>query len=96
MDILRVTQDLSTVICVTLTVPVVCALQEEDGRPVEKEKEVMSKDSGPGLSEDLNHDGFYFPSVDLLTAQVQNPEFSRTCCAQPSCASPSCCCMCAK
>lgn len=43
----------------------------------EKEKEVMSKDSGPGLSEDLNHDGFYFPSVDLLTAQVQNPEFPK-------------------
>ncbi|XP_070707663.1 NBR1 autophagy cargo receptor a isoform X2 [Pempheris klunzingeri] len=39
-------------------------------RPLEKEreKEVRSKDSGPGLPVDLNHDDYYFPSV-LLTAQ---------------------------
>nr|XP_046232480.1 NBR1 autophagy cargo receptor a [Scatophagus argus] len=42
---------------------------KEELRPVEKEKEVRSKDSGPGLSVDLNHDDYYFPSVDLLTAQ---------------------------
>lgn len=47
-------------------------LQKEELRPVEKEKEkeVRSKDGGPGLSVDLNHEDYYFPSVDLLTAQV--------------------------
>lgn len=42
---------------------------KEEVRPVEKEKEVRTKDSGPGLSVDLNHEDYYFPSVDLLTAQ---------------------------
>uniref|UniRef100_A0A8C4HTJ1 NBR1 autophagy cargo receptor a n=1 Tax=Dicentrarchus labrax TaxID=13489 RepID=A0A8C4HTJ1_DICLA len=41
----------------------------EEVMPVEKEKEVRSKDSSPGLSVDLNHEDYYFPSVDLLTAQ---------------------------
>ncbi|TMS22318.1 Next to BRCA1 gene 1 protein [Larimichthys crocea] len=47
--------------------------KKEELRPVEKEKEkekeVRSKDGGPGLSVDLNHEDYYFPSVDLLTAQ---------------------------
>ncbi|TKS89493.1 BRCA1 gene 1 protein [Collichthys lucidus] len=45
--------------------------RKEELRPVEKEKEkeVRSKDGGPGLSVDLNHEDYYFPSVDLLTAQ---------------------------
>ncbi|XP_033963910.1 NBR1 autophagy cargo receptor a isoform X5 [Pseudochaenichthys georgianus] len=42
-------------------------LKEEES-PVEKE-EVRSKDSGPVFSVDLNHEDYYFPSVDLLTAQ---------------------------
>ncbi|XP_035516899.1 NBR1 autophagy cargo receptor a isoform X1 [Morone saxatilis] len=42
---------------------------KEEVMPVEKEKEVRSKDSSPGLSVDLNHEDYYFPSVDLLTAQ---------------------------
>lgn len=42
---------------------------KEEVRPGEREKEVRSKDSSPGLSVDLNHDDYYFPSVDLLTAQ---------------------------
>ncbi|XP_062298022.1 NBR1 autophagy cargo receptor a [Scomber scombrus] len=44
---------------------------KEQLRPVEKEKEkeIRSKDSGTGLSVDLSHEDFYFPSVDLLTAQ---------------------------
>lgn len=38
--------------------------------PAGKEKEVRSKDGSPGLSVALNHEDLYFPSVDLLTAQV--------------------------
>lgn len=45
-------------------------LQTEEGRPVEKEKGFRSKDSSVDFAIDLNHDDFYFPSVDLLTAQV--------------------------
>ncbi|XP_032357961.1 NBR1 autophagy cargo receptor a isoform X8 [Etheostoma spectabile] len=41
---------------------------KEEAMPVEKE-EVMARDSDPGLSVDLNHEDYYFPSVDLLTAQ---------------------------
>lgn len=37
---------------------------------VVKEQEGSSQDSGPGLPVDLNHVDYYFPSVDLLTAQV--------------------------
>lgn len=55
---------------VILMMPFLCVLQKEEVRPVEKEKEVRPKDSGPGLSVDMNHDDYYFPSVDLLTAQV--------------------------
>ncbi|XP_035853140.1 NBR1 autophagy cargo receptor a isoform X2 [Sander lucioperca] len=40
----------------------------EEVRPVEKE-EVRARDSDPGLFVDLNHEDYYFPSVDLLTAQ---------------------------
>ncbi|KAM9336709.1 NBR1 autophagy cargo receptor a [Symphorus nematophorus] len=44
---------------------------KEEVRPVEKEKEkvVRTKDGGLGLSVELNHEDYYFPSVDLLTAQ---------------------------
>uniref|UniRef100_A0A8C9YI82 NBR1 autophagy cargo receptor a n=1 Tax=Sander lucioperca TaxID=283035 RepID=A0A8C9YI82_SANLU len=35
---------------------------------LEKE-EVRARDSDPGLFVDLNHEDYYFPSVDLLTAQ---------------------------
>ncbi|KAG8008773.1 Next to BRCA1 gene 1 protein [Nibea albiflora] len=50
-------------------VPLLLPGQKEELRPVEKEKEVRSKDGGPGLSVDLNQEDYYFPSVDLLTAQ---------------------------
>ncbi|KAM7370478.1 hypothetical protein PAMP_010025 [Pampus punctatissimus] len=40
----------------------------KEQRPVEKEKEIRSNDCYTGLSVDL-HDDYYFPSVDLLTAQ---------------------------
>uniref|UniRef100_A0A673B2T5 NBR1 autophagy cargo receptor a n=1 Tax=Sphaeramia orbicularis TaxID=375764 RepID=A0A673B2T5_9TELE len=43
------------------------ALRKNEVRPVEKEKEVRSKDNI--LSVDINHEDYYFPSVDLLTAQ---------------------------
>ncbi|KAM8836345.1 NBR1 autophagy cargo receptor a isoform 2-T2 [Spinachia spinachia] len=43
--------------------------EEEEVVVVVKEQEGRSQDSGPGLPVDLNHDGYYFPSVDLLTAQ---------------------------
>ncbi|XP_033975088.1 NBR1 autophagy cargo receptor a isoform X1 [Trematomus bernacchii] len=43
-------------------------LKEEES-PVEKEEDVRSKDSGPVFPVDLNHEDYYFPSVDLLTAQ---------------------------
>uniref|UniRef100_UPI0037E9B5A6 NBR1 autophagy cargo receptor a isoform X4 n=1 Tax=Semicossyphus pulcher TaxID=241346 RepID=UPI0037E9B5A6 len=42
---------------------------KEDFKPAERKKEVRSKDDGPGFAVDLNHEDFYFPSVDLLTAQ---------------------------
>ncbi|XP_036936837.1 NBR1 autophagy cargo receptor a [Acanthopagrus latus] len=42
---------------------------KEEVRQVEKEKEVRSKDCCPDLSVDVNHEDYYFPSVDLLTAQ---------------------------
>lgn len=55
-------------------------LQKEEVRPVEKDKEVRSKDSCPGLSVDLNHEDFYLPSVDLLTAQVHTQKaLNKTC-----------------
>uniref|UniRef100_A0A3Q1EFA7 NBR1 autophagy cargo receptor a n=1 Tax=Acanthochromis polyacanthus TaxID=80966 RepID=A0A3Q1EFA7_9TELE len=41
---------------------------KEEVKPAEKEKEGR-KDVIPGLSVDLHHDDFYYPSVDLLTAQ---------------------------
>ncbi|XP_069016244.1 NBR1 autophagy cargo receptor a isoform X7 [Embiotoca jacksoni] len=47
--------------------------RKEELKPVEKEKErekeVRSNDSGPGLAVDFHHEDYYFPSVDLLTAQ---------------------------
>lgn len=51
-------------------VPFLFVLQKDELRPVEKE--VRAKDSGPGLSVELDHEDYryYFPSVDLLTAQV--------------------------
>lgn len=55
---------------VTLTMSFLCVLQKEEVVPAGKEKEVRSKDGGPGLSVALNHEDLYFPSVDLLTAQV--------------------------
>eukprot|EP00064_Thunnus_orientalis_P006269 superscaffoldBa00000647_g6285 len=42
---------------------------KEQLRPVEKEKAIKSKDSSTILSVDLSHEDYYFPSVDLLTAQ---------------------------
>lgn len=54
----------------TLTMSFLCVLQKEEVRQVEKEKEVRSKDCCPDLSVDVNHEDYYFPSVDLLTAQV--------------------------
>ncbi|XP_047464560.1 NBR1 autophagy cargo receptor a isoform X2 [Mugil cephalus] len=38
-------------------------------KPAEKEREVRPRVSIPDLSVDLHHDDYYFPSVDLLTAQ---------------------------
>ncbi|XP_078146922.1 NBR1 autophagy cargo receptor a [Centroberyx gerrardi] len=40
---------------------------KEEVKPVEKEE--RCRDSGTGLSVDLSHREYYFPSVDLLTAQ---------------------------
>ncbi|XP_026207128.1 NBR1 autophagy cargo receptor a isoform X1 [Anabas testudineus] len=40
---------------------------KEEVRPVEKE--VRPKESSTGFPVDLNHEDYYFPSVDLLTAQ---------------------------
>ncbi|XP_042252768.1 NBR1 autophagy cargo receptor a isoform X2 [Thunnus maccoyii] len=42
---------------------------KEQLRPVEKERAIRSKDSSTILSVDLSHEDYYFPSVDLLTAQ---------------------------
>ncbi|XP_042363391.1 NBR1 autophagy cargo receptor a [Plectropomus leopardus] len=42
---------------------------KEEARPADKAKELKSKEGGPGLSVELNHEDYYFPSVDLLTAQ---------------------------
>lgn len=60
--------------------PFLCAPQKEEEEVVEEKKEVVvvvvkeqegsAQDSGPGLPVDLNHEDYYFPSVDLLTAQV--------------------------
>lgn len=59
--------------------PLLCLLQKEQLRPVEKE--IRSKDSGTGLSVDLSHEDYYFPSVDLLTAQVHTQKaLVFTCC----------------
>lgn len=49
---------------------VLCAPQKEELRSVEKEKEARPKDNGPALAVDISHDDLYFPSIDLLTAQV--------------------------
>uniref|UniRef100_A0A3Q4BYV4 Uncharacterized protein n=1 Tax=Mola mola TaxID=94237 RepID=A0A3Q4BYV4_MOLML len=43
--------------------------QDEEVRAVKKDKGVSPKASSPGYSVDLNHEDFYFPSADLLTAQ---------------------------
>ncbi|KAM4624408.1 NBR1 autophagy cargo receptor a [Polymixia lowei] len=44
---------------------------KEEVKPVQKQldKEERSRDSGTGMSVDLSHRDYYFPSVDLLTAQ---------------------------
>lgn len=41
-------------------------------------KEKRSKDGLFDLSVDLNHDDFYFPSVELLTAQVRPRKYTET------------------
>lgn len=51
-------------------------LQKEEVRSLVKEK--RSKDGLFDLSVDLNHDDFYFPSVDLLTAQVRPRKYTET------------------
>lgn len=53
-------------------------LQKEEARSLVKEKRVRSKDSIFDLSVDLNHDDFYFPSVELLTAQVCPQKCTKT------------------
>lgn len=56
----------------TLMVPILFVLQKEELKPAEKE--VRSKNSGSGFPVDLHHEDYYFPSVDLLTAQVHTPD----------------------
>lgn len=51
-------------------------LQKEEVRSLVKEK--RSKDGLFDLSVDLSHDDFYFPSVDLLTAQVRPRKYAKT------------------
>lgn len=51
-------------------------LQKEEVRSLVKEK--RSKDGLFDLSVDLNHDDFYFPSVELLTAQVRPRNHTET------------------
>lgn len=41
------------------------------------EKKLSSKHSIFDLSVDLNQDDFYFPSVELLTAQVRPQKYSK-------------------
>lgn len=60
-------------------------LQKEEARSLVKEKTVSSKHSIFDLSVDLNHDDFYFPSVELLTAQVRPQKYAKT----PLCSSTS-------
>lgn len=60
-------------------------LQKEEARSLVKEKRVSSKHSIFDLSVELNHDDFYFPSVELLTAQVRPQKYAKT----PVCWSPS-------
>lgn len=50
-----------------LTKALLCVIQKDELRPLGKQKEVRDKDS---FCADLNHEDLYFPSVDLLTAQV--------------------------
>lgn len=56
-----------------LTNALLCLIQKDELRPLGKQqqqqlqKEVSDKDS---FCADLNHEDLYFPSVDLLTAQV--------------------------
>lgn len=53
-------------------------LQKEEVRSLVKEKRSRSKDGLFDLSVDLNHDDFYFPSVELLTAQVRPRKHAET------------------
>lgn len=46
-------------------------LQKEEVRSLVKEKRIRSREGLFDLSVDLNHEDFYFPSVELLTAQVR-------------------------
>ena len=48
----------------------VLVLQQEELKAVKKDEGLRPKASGPGYSVELNHEDFYFPSADLLTAQV--------------------------
>lgn len=50
-----------------LTKALLCVIQKDELRPLGKQEEVRDKDS---FCADLNHEDLYFPSVDLLTAQV--------------------------
>lgn len=51
-----------------LTNVLLCLIQKDELSPLGKQqKEVSNKDS---FCADLSHDDLYFPSVDLLTAQV--------------------------
>lgn len=52
-----------------LTNTLLCVIQKDELRPLGKQqqKEVGDKES---FCADLNHEDLYFPSVDLLTAQV--------------------------
>lgn len=51
-------------------------LQKEEAKSLVKEKKLSSKHSIFDLSVDLNHDDFYFPSVELLTAQVRPRKYA--------------------
>lgn len=52
---------------VPLTKALLCVIQKDELRPLGKQKEVRDKDN---VCADLTHEDLYFPSVDLLTAQV--------------------------
>lgn len=53
-------------------------LQKEEVMSLVNERRFSSKHSIFDLSVDLNHDDFYFPSVELLTAQVRPQKHTKT------------------